>query len=851
MIDIIYNNKSIPSIKPGQLQRHRIDTLLSKAIEYPVVTVIAGAGYGKTQAVSMFLNKMSARVMWLQLSILDNHLTRFWDEFLYAISLINQKTALHLSQFGYPDSLAKFIQFLHILAKEVYTGEQLILVLDDFHMIQEESIINFIECLISAKLENFCVILISRKKPDLNFTSIATSDFIFQISKNDLYFTIEETENFYKMNNIILTGKELERIHTHTEGWPFALYLAGLSLKKQREIVSGKLIAGALPLIFEMIEREIFSEYTPQIQNFLIRLSLLNTFPKSLLKLLGNDILDSILKIISANMFINYNPHTKYYTFHRLFLDFLNEKQILLTAQEISDTYLIAADWCVAHDHRTDALIYYNKVNHHEAIWNILVTNPNLIFPKTVADLYIRFIDKFPEAFIKENPMVHVIRAGLLLNNADVEPAINELLNTQKELESKPITEENKIVLGEIYNMLGLLSLASYNYDFTHLFKKASEYLPNGGIINNAAKPVNTKYAISLHSPAPGELEKMEKALFYAMPYASISMSGYGYGLEYLASAEAAYFTGNLKRATKNAYEAIYRARKKHVCDVTSSAYFLLMRIAASEGDYSTLISHRNQLRAYTETIENEQQFNGMLDIAEGWLYVTVGQTKKVAGWIMDDTLSNKTLAPFSIGMERQVKASCLLKDGKYYELLAWLGPLESQARQNNLWLILLDVLISKSIAFYRIHDEVRAVTTLQEAYDIAHGNNLIMQFTQYGNVMRAFANTAEQSSKHHIPKEWLDSINAKANTYAKRIAFITTEYNRENKLIKETNIILSKREKDILTNIYQGLTREEIANTLYVSTSTVKGTLSNIYNKLGALNSIDAIRIALQMRII
>ena len=52
MTDIFYKNKSIPSIKPGQLQRHRIDALLSKAIEYPVVTVIAGAGYGKTQAVS-------------------------------------------------------------------------------------------------------------------------------------------------------------------------------------------------------------------------------------------------------------------------------------------------------------------------------------------------------------------------------------------------------------------------------------------------------------------------------------------------------------------------------------------------------------------------------------------------------------------------------------------------------------------------------------------------------------------------------------------------------------------------------------------------------------------------------
>lgn len=853
MDTIVYNNKTIPLKSSGQLERERIDTLLGKAIEHPVVTVTAGAGYGKTQAVSLFLNKTPFRVIWMQLSVLDNHLTKFWEEFIHAMSLLNKETALQLGQFGFPDTPAKFNQFIYILAKEVYTSEQFLLVLDDFHLIQDEIIRNFIEALLSANLENFCIILISRKQLDLPNNTIYPSEDIFHITARDLQFTIEEIESYFRLQDIDLTSKELERIHTYTEGWPFALYLVALSLKKRKTVVSYKLIAGALPLIFEMIEREIFYEYTPEEQNYLIRISLLKSFPEDLLKTLAGNNLDRISEIIKENMFINYIPHTEHYVFHNLFLDFLNEKKILLTDQEMADTYQKVAEWYLAHDKKIDAMIYYNKCDNYQGIWNIMISYGPAVFPRTISDLFINYIDKFPRDFVAKNPMVDVIRAGLLLNNAETQQAKEILLDLKEKLQSEPFTEESRTVMGETYNMLGLISLASRNYEFKDLFKKASECLPNGGtgMMNHLAKPINTKYAIVLSDPAPGELAKMEEALFDAMPYAAKSMNNYGYGFDYLASAEAAYFTGDMKKASANAKEAITRAKDKQVTDVVSSGYFFLMRIAAAKGDYAGITSNLELLREHVGQHQDEQMFDAMLDIAEGWFYVIVGQTGKVASWIMDDALSRKMLAPYVLGMERLIKGNCLLKDEKYYELLAWLGPYEALSRKNGIWLVLLEALISKSIALYRIQEESQAVATFQEAYEIAHGNNLIMQFAHHGNSTRALVHAVEQSKENRIPKEWLNSIYTKANTYAKRLSYINSEYKKENKLSNPMDVKLSKRERDILLNVYQGLTREEIAESLLISTSTVKNTLNNIYSKLGALNSVDAIRIALQMRII
>lgn len=111
------------------------------------------------------------------------------------------------------------------------------------------------------------------------------------------------------------------RVQEFTEGWPLALFLVGLSIKKGG-MVSNDPIVGATPLIFEMIENELFSGYTPVIQNFLVRASLLNIFTEGLVNTLAGDHLNNILDFLDSNVFIHHNPYTEYYHFHQLFLNF-------------------------------------------------------------------------------------------------------------------------------------------------------------------------------------------------------------------------------------------------------------------------------------------------------------------------------------------------------------------------------------------------------------------------------------------------------------------------------------------------------------------------------------------------
>ena len=61
----------------------------------------------------------------------------------------------------------------------------------------------------------------------------------------------------------------------------------------------------------------------------------------------------------------------------------------------------------------------------------------------------------------------------------------------------------------------------------------------------------------------------------------------------------------------------------------------------------------------------------------------------------------------------------------------------------------------------------------------------------------------------------------------------------------------LSFREKEILRDLYQGLSRPEIASSKNISINAVKLMINSIYEKLNAKNIADAIRIAVSRKLV
>lgn len=839
----------IPHVKQGIMQRPRIDALLLKAAEHPVVTVTAGAGYGKTQAVSMFLNNMNVRAAWLQLSKLDNHEEFFWSNFLHGVSFSDKDTAASLKQLGFPDTLSKFTQFIYLFAKEVYTGNKLAFVFDDFHLISDESVIEFIHNLIGARLENFCIILISRTKTKLSIPGMLTGGLVNQIGMEDLRFTPGETEEYLKSQGRLLPQKDMEKIQTFTEGWPLAIYLVNLSAKKGGT-VSDNPIAGAISFIFDMIEREIFSLYTFEIQNLLTKISLLDAFSSGLIKELSGSNFEDFLNVAETNMFIQYDPVSECYNFHHLFLDFLIKKQIYLKEDQISRIYLKAADWCIANDQKIAALNYYKRCGRHDKIWDTVFHLQPARRPKKITDFLISLLDGLPEEYVQKHPMIRVMRASFLLNNLELKTAAEDLFCLIEEMEALPQTQENKAVAGEAYIILTLIYLTLRDFKFIDYIKKADEYLPDGSRFNYSnIRIIDSNYAILPCGWDKEDVDEMLTALFEGVPYISKVMQGLAHGADHLAAAEVAYYSGDFKKAQSNAFRAINKAKQKKQTDIVCSAYYLLMRITFAKGKYEDTVDYMKQLRQYAEN-SSDEGFISMLDIAEGWFYLKSGMKHNTARWMLDDTLNDSVHSPISVGRDRIARAHYLLEDEKYGEVIAFLESFDELCEKKGLLFGFVLSNVLKTIALYETEEQPQWIAALQYAYDISQKSHCLMQFVELGSHMRKILDHARKLSGHNIPKDWLDGMYAKASTFAKRQAFFKAKYEKDHN--NDTDHIgLTKREKEILENLCQGLKREEIAENLYISVSTVRNALNSIYSKLGALNSADAVRIALERQFV
>jgi DNA-binding NarL/FixJ family response regulator len=123
------------------------------------------------------------------------------------------------------------------------------------------------------------------------------------------------------------------------------------------------------------------------------------------------------------------------------------------------------------------------------------------------------------------------------------------------------------------------------------------------------------------------------------------------------------------------------------------------------------------------------------------------------------------------------------------------------------------------------------------------------MPFIELGKDMRALTSSALKEPQSRIPKPWLEEVNRKASSYAKRQSHVIAEYKQSNCL--DNSISLSARECEILTDLSQGLSRVEIAASRGLSVNTVKMVISMLYSKVGAENLADLIRIAVEKRLI
>jgi LuxR family maltose regulon positive regulatory protein len=829
------------------LERPRIHKLMEDAVRSPLVTISAGAGYGKTQAVYSFLQKNDALTTWVQLSDRDNLPTRFWENFTSVIALYNPDYAARLLDIGFPETEDQFAVYLSLMEEEIAPGRRDIVVFDDFHLLENKTVLHLIRKSVQVPVSKVTNILISRTEPDVRTYHLLSKGMIVSISEEDLRFTEEETAQYFQLLGIPATAQSISHIHGDTAGWPLAINLVGLSLKKAPSQEQKARTAMKLN-VFKMIEDEVFLVISERLRRFLIRLSLIDHLSTDLVSALaGSDaLIDEMRKI---NAFIRYDVYRHAYLIHHLFLDYLRRKQDLLTAEEKHATYLEAADWCDKNDYKMDAISYYEKAGEYEAIIRIVSGFP-LQVPSGQAQFLLNIYDNGPEDVLERIVLYHLQHARLLTSTGRHMDAIEECNRRIRKYAALPASDFNNQVLCGAYVALGSTRHLMLPYtdqcDFDALLEKANYYhqlspYTEYGSFNSTSM---NAWASKVGTTRSGAMEEYIEALTRAVPHMANILNGCMYGLDDLARGELLFYQGNLDLAEKLITQAMRKAESRNQYEVRNRSLFYLLRIGAAQGSHQRMQQVIKELEAQLEIREYGFRFI-TYDILSSWYYIWLGETQHTSKWLKGhfagDSLGSE-LANFG----NMVKTQYYYVKKRYRELLVFIES------DQNLSVILfgkLEMHILKALCQYQLKNRDAALVALKEAYDLALSNKLTMPFIEMGKEMRTLTAAAARDKTCPIPRQWLDTIGRKAGAYAQQMAVVVSEYQKANNIGEDAH--LSAKELDILGDLYHGLSRTQIAAARSLSLNTVRMTLNTIYTKLGADNVADVIRIALDRNLI
>ncbi|VAW76717.1 hypothetical protein MNBD_GAMMA15-165 [hydrothermal vent metagenome] len=313
------------------LLRERLFARLDMARNHPLVWISAPAGAGKTTLISSYIESKNQRNLWYQVDSGDADMATFFHYLGQAVKSAGRSrkklpTLTPEYQLGVPEFTRNYFRevFQHL-------GSPRLLVLDNFQNAGPEA--ELYEMLASAFDEipkGVNVIVISRTDPPRSFSRLIANRKLVLIGWDDLRFTVEEelaiAQQLYPARNI--TQQHLQHLNRHIQGWVTGLILW---LEQGVELDDIELDSEEMSpeYLFDYFSTEIFHKIEPEIQQFLIKTSMLPKMTASICKrLTGNSAARKILSGLVRKQYftVRHGVLKPGYEYHPLFREFLHNQ---------------------------------------------------------------------------------------------------------------------------------------------------------------------------------------------------------------------------------------------------------------------------------------------------------------------------------------------------------------------------------------------------------------------------------------------------------------------------------------------------------------------------------------------
>jgi LuxR family maltose regulon positive regulatory protein len=346
-----------PRTSSDVIPRARLIECLNATLSRTVTLISTPAGFGKTTLLVEWLQTINRPTAWLSLDEHDNEL----PVFVHALTAALQ--SVFLDAFQAPASLLKAPQFpavdrmATLLINDLAdVSDDMILVLDDYHLIRNREIHSLLDLLIEHLPPQMHLVLSTRSDPPLPLARWRAKGHLHELRSADLRFTLAETEAFLTraLGNELAheTAGALEEL---TEGWIAVLRLAALSLRSTVDRMSfiERLRSSPDRYVSSYLVEEILSQQAPFVQELLVRTAMLEQFCAELwVAIMGGDAAHEQVQatldwLERSNLFlVPLDERQGWYRFHHLFKGLLQHRlQAHSSQEELAMLHQRASAW--------------------------------------------------------------------------------------------------------------------------------------------------------------------------------------------------------------------------------------------------------------------------------------------------------------------------------------------------------------------------------------------------------------------------------------------------------------------------------------------------------------------------
>jgi LuxR family maltose regulon positive regulatory protein len=885
-----------PRIQPDLVARPHLIEIIEKGLWRKLTILCAPPGFGKSTLIAEWSLKTKHPLCWFQVDAQDNLLDNFLFYLCNSIRQIYPEFGEEVNQMIKLTPRPSSDYYANELLKELEKlPSKVCIALDDYHLINNLEIHQFIRKVLEYLPKNIHFIISTREDPPFSLSKYRAKNEITEIRTGDLRFNLQETQKLLSLiSQTNLSTHDLEVLFNRTEGWAAGIQLAGLSLLETSDI--DKFIhdfTGSNRYILDYLVEDVLNQQTADVRNFLLKASILDRFSAAICNKITNDENSQrLLNIIeTSNLFlVPLDDNRIWYRFHNLFSDLLRYRiKQEISSQELKSLHETAAKWFEASQLWPEAVHHYYQADKPEDCTRTAIIYASGLLEEGNAARAIDWMDALPENILFGSLSLLIIYCFSLVTASKgtllirYYPQLEKLITNLREY--LPVEQYD-----ELYAKLDVIkgmyfSSIGDNHNAIQKFEESLVYLQP-----DDALKIGTLIGMAVAYQSLGEVVKAEQIFAEAVSLSkknSVTMmeissmanqSGMQIRMGQLHKAEQLLLhTLEISNAEKNNRNPIIAEAYLELASIYYSWNQLMESRKYHSESYDWLIKWGNldSMMAYLiqgfqlsilDGIENPKDYAQKARELSEIGHLNPG-TLLIAKIIqLEAAILEKDIHSLTHLVQDISQLPENLKDSLYSELLmtAIEASISFQLSPVDELLLLTEKIIKITKANARITEYIRAellqtmglmrlgskekaLESLSRAIDIAYKEHNIISFILYGSEIRDLLPIIKTKYSGDKQEEFIDQI-------IHHLLIDTSPSSATESGKPSVNVHgkeLSGREIEVLTYLASGLSTGAIAERLVLSPGTIKRHLHNIFEKLNVSSRTEALKISRDLGII